>query len=190
MMSIEEAINAYPGRLLALDLGSTTGWCFQNPFLANHGGTRRFDRKRGDNLAMRFVSFRAWLQELYQVYHFDVVVYESAGHHAGANDAHVFGGFEAALHEFCMQKTHATNGYDRPELAITTHPSTAIKKFAVPRELGGGRASKDRMVEMCRCRLGIVPQTHDEADARFLLCLELADKTAWALPAVESQTSK
>jgi Holliday junction resolvasome RuvABC endonuclease subunit len=157
------------GAILALDLGTRTGW-------ASWDGTRResgvqvFDVKRGESPGMRFVRFNRWLGELLTrpsygivghvpVNHFDLVVYEAA-HHRGGAATEVCVGMVTRVLEAC-----ALRGIEH----ASVHSAT-LKKFAT----SNGRASKEEMLKAVNERfcgsLYRGPVSDDnEADAIALL---------------------
>lgn len=144
--------------LLALDLGTTTGFC-----CGNHehlvSGVWLLKQGRFDGGGMRFVKFRSELNEVGIAYKLDRVAYEEVRRHIGTDAAHVYGGLQAILTEWCE-----TNGIPYEGIPVGT-----IKKFAT----GKGNANKDAMVAYAR-RLGTHIENDNEADAIALFQLVMA----------------
>jgi hypothetical protein len=160
--------------ILALDLGTRTGWA-----LAEQGrtesGVQVFDVKRGESPGMRYLRFNRWLSDvchagLGAVFGTDrlavgVIVYEQT-HQRGGAATEVAAGFSTRVQEFCAQ-------YGLEHAAI--HSGT-LKRWAT----GRGNADKPAMVAAAQ-RRGYQGADEDEADARLLLGYALAE----LLPALE-----
>ena len=138
--------------VLALDLGTTTGWA-----------TDRDDRvafghfcvaKKDDCKAERLVLFRDELDRLVVCYKPTVIAYENA----------------------CVQRGHAAQWWAQWEAIVLltaadmrvacfhVHPST-LKKFVT----GRGNAPKNEMINWAKVYAGAQDLTHDEADAVAVL---------------------
>lgn len=147
------------GAILALDLGTKTGWAIWSLHRETVSGVISFHPSRFEGGGMRYRRFRQWLEaqwhdasrdkELSDVY------FEEVRRHKGVDAAHVYGGFLATLTEWC-------EGHNLPYAGI---PVQTIKKFIS----GHGNASKDKVIEAVRAR-GFLPQDDNEADALALLC--------------------
>ena len=88
--------------LLALDLGTTTGFALRGADGAITSGTAEFRLDRWQSGGMRFLRFKHWLTEIkHQAGGVDLVVYEQVRRHAGVDAAHVFGGWLAILTAWC-----------------------------------------------------------------------------------------
>ena len=141
--------------VLALDLGSTTGWALRGRDDHITSGTivHRNDRWQGGG--MRFLRFRQWLTEMKHVSGgIDAVVYEEVRNHAGTDAAHLFGGWLAILSAWCEHHGIPYEGV----------PVGTIKRFAT----GKGNADKAAMVAAMKAR-GFNPADDNEADALALL---------------------
>lgn len=145
--------------LLALDLGTSTGFCLGTQ-RSNVSGTQNFKPGRYDGGGIRFVRFRKWLNELKAAYPIDHVVYEEVRRHNGTDAAHVYGGLMATLTAWCEENSVPYEGV----------PVGAIKKWAT----GKGNADKAAM-KQAAVRLGYAPLTDDEADAICLFHTKLAN---------------
>ena len=141
--------------LLALDLGTTTGWAL----LARDGsitsGSASFKPQRFEGGGMRFLRFKRWLTEIKQSADgIDAVYFEEVRRHLGVDAAHAYGGFMAHLTAWC----------EHHQIPYQGIPVGTIKKHAT----GKGNASKDEMIAAVR-NLGHTPADDNEADALALL---------------------
>jgi Holliday junction resolvasome RuvABC endonuclease subunit len=141
--------------VLALDLGTRTGWAHAGADQIVTSGVTEFRNDRWQGGGMRFLRFRAWLDEMRRLTGgFDQLVYEQVRRHAGADAAHVFGGWLAILSVWCEQNGIAYQGV----------PVGTIKRHAT----GKGNAPKDAMIAAARAR-GFNPTDDNEADALAIL---------------------
>lgn len=152
------------GVLIALDLGTTTGWALSQAGVIT-SGSQSFKGGRYDGGGMRYLRFRRWLDELRGGSTVRLVVFEEVRRHLGVDAAHVYGGMLATLTAWCEQHQIPYEGI----------PVGTIKKFAT----GKGNASKAEMIDYASS-LGLVPQDDNEADAIALLHFELSRETALA----------
>lgn len=141
------------GAVLALDLGTVTGWALRHPRGDISFGSQSFKPGRFDGGGMRFLRFKRWLVEM-KGGGLDAIYFEEVRRHAGVDAAHCYGGFLGVLTAWCEQHAIPYEGV----------PVGTIKKFAT----GVGNASKDAMVAAMRLR-GFDVTTDDEADAVALL---------------------
>ena len=84
-----------PNNILALDLGTTTGWAR----MANGkvcSGSVNFKPSHFDSAGCRFSRFARWLNDNH-CYGFDDVVYEAVRRHNGTIAGQTYGGFMATL---------------------------------------------------------------------------------------------
>lgn len=139
--------------VLALDLGTTTGWAFGRggDFVS---GVWSLKGGRFEGGGMRFLRFRGFLDKIRQVWDADKVVYEEVRRHAGTDAAHVYGGLQAVLTSFCEEN----------DIPYESVPVGTIKKFWT----GKGNANKDAMITECGNR-AIHVADDNEADAVALL---------------------
>lgn len=141
--------------ILALDLGTHTGWALQHPDGAITSGTEQFRPQRFEGGGMRFLRFKRWLNELLTATdHINAVFFEEVRRHAGVDAAHAYGGFMGLLTAWCEHHNIPYQGV----------PVGTIKKHAT----GKGNAGKDEMVSSVR-RRGHDPVDDNEADALALL---------------------
>lgn len=138
-------------KLLALDLGTTTGFCCGTP--EHHvSGSWRLKIDRFSDWKQRLVKLRGHLNEYYNAYVFEQVVVEEVRRHAGTDAAHLYGALLGTVQIWC----HDHN--DMPHSAV---PVGTIKKFTT----GKGNASKQDMINAVRARWGVLTDDHNEADA-------------------------
>ena len=141
--------------ILALDLGTTTGWALRGSDGHITSGSESFRPQRFEGGGMRFLRFKRWLTELKAVTSgIDALHFEEVRRHVSTDAAHVYGGFLATLTAWC----------EHHQIPYQGVPVGTIKKYAT----GKGNASKDEMVASARAR-GHAPVDDNEADALALL---------------------
>jgi len=159
-------------RVLALDLGTNTGWamnvhqlmeeieCGDDIVLARHitsSGIKIFD---GEISGWRYLAFKQWLDSQISTYKIDHIVYEET-FSKGAYAARILHGFLAML-----QFTFAQRYPDvKTRLTMTKVRPSTLKKFST----GYGRATKDDMIQEYIKRFSYVPADDNEVDALWLL---------------------
>jgi crossover junction endodeoxyribonuclease RuvC len=144
--------------LLALDLGTTTGFAIRD--LKSSlvlSGRWEFKNSRYEGGGMRYLRFRRELEKLYGGAPISVVAFEEVRRHAGTDAAHVYGGLLATLTAFCEENSIPYEGI----------PVGTIKRFWT----GKGNASKEQMIEAA-VRHGYEPIDDNEADAIAILHLK------------------
>ena len=153
-------------RMLALDLGTKTGWALHGQDQSITSGTIEFKNDRWQGGGMRFLRFKQWLTEIKQMAGgLDAVFVEEVRRHAGVDAAHAYGGFLAHVTAWCEH--HAI-----PYEAV---PVGTIKRHAT----GKGNANKDAMIVAVRNR-GFDPADDNEADALALLGWAMAHRMGGA----------
>ncbi|WP_198370260.1 crossover junction endodeoxyribonuclease RuvC [Roseomonas rosulenta] len=141
--------------VLALDLGTTTGWALRSRDGGITSGTITFKPSRFEGGGMRYLRFRSWLGELAALAgSLTRIAFEEVRAHAGTDAAHIYGGFLAHLSAWCEERGVAYEGV----------PVGTIKRFAT----GRGNADKAAMVAAIQAR-GFRPADDNEADAIALL---------------------
>ena len=141
--------------ILALDLGTTTGWALRTPDGAITSGTQSFRPQRFEGGGMRFLRFKRWLTEVKaSADGIDSLHFEEVRRHVSTDAAHAYGGFLATLTSWC----------EHHQIPYQGVPVGTIKKHAT----GKGNASKDEMITAMR-KLGHVPTDDNEADALAIL---------------------
>ena len=140
--------------ILALDLGTTTGWAMLCDGTIT-SGSQSFRPQRFEGGGMRFLKFKRFLSDTKACTDgLDAVYFEEVRRHAGVDAAHAYGGFMAHLTAWC----------EHHELPYQGVPVGTIKKSWC----GHGNASKSLMIARARF-LGHNPEDDNEADALALL---------------------
>ena len=146
--------------LLAIDLGTQTGWALQTREGTIVSGSESFKPGRFEGGGMRFLRFKRWLTEIkHSVDGLDAVYFEEVRRHAGVDAAHAYGGFMGQLTAWC----------EHHQIPYQGVPVGTIKKHAT----GKGNASKEDMIAAAR-RQGFDPADDNEADALALLAWAIA----------------
>ena len=150
-----------PGAVLALDLGTATGWALRDGGGVITSGTVSFRPDRFCGGGMRFLRFKNWLTEVKNTAGgIDAVYLEEVRRHAGTSASQIYGGWLAILTAWCEHHSIPYQGV----------PVGTIKRHVT----GKGNASKDAVIAAVRAR-GFAPADDNEADAIALLL--------WALKA-------
>jgi Holliday junction resolvasome RuvABC endonuclease subunit len=145
--------------ILALDLGTQTGWALISRDGSITSGSQSFKPQRFEGGGMRFLRFKRWLTDIKQCNDgIDQVVFEEVRRHIGVDAAHAYGGFMGQLTAWC----------EHHQIPYQGIPVGTTKKHAT----GKGNASKDEMVASVRAR-GHAPVDDNEADAIALLYLAI-----------------
>lgn len=141
--------------ILALDLGTTTGWAVSGHDTSITSGTQSFKPGRFEGGGMRYLRFKRWLTEIEQsAAGLDAVYFEEVRRHAGVDAAHAYGGFMAHLTAWCEHRGIPYQGV----------PVGTIKKHAT----GKGNVGKQDVVAAMQT-MGYRPADDNEADALALL---------------------
>ncbi len=144
--------------LLALDLGTTTGWALRGAEGQIDHGSVSFKPQRFEGGGMRYLRFRRWLTEVKTAAEggdgIGAVHFEEVRRHLGVDAAHVYGGLLATLTAWC----------EHHQIPYQGVPVGTIKRRAT----GKGNASKDDVIAAMRA-LGYRVEDDNEADALALL---------------------
>ena len=141
--------------ILALDLGTTTGWAIRDFDGLITSGTVSFKPSRYDGGGMRYLRFTNWLTEIDRLSGpIEAIYFEEVRRHAGTDAAHVYGGLLAVLTSWGELRGVPYQGV----------PVGTIKKHAS----GKGNAPKQAMIDAARKR-GFNPADDNEADAIAIL---------------------
>ena len=141
--------------ILALDLGTITGWALRGSDGNITSGSESFRPQRFEGGGMRFLRFKRWLTELKAVADgIDTLHFEEVRRHVSTDAAHAYGGFLATLTAWC----------EHHQIPYQGVPVGTIKKHAT----GKGNAGKDEVIASVRAR-GHSPSDDNEADALALL---------------------
>jgi len=141
--------------LLALDLGTTTGWAIRASDGSIASGVLSLRPSRYDGGGMRYLRFRNWLGCVRRdTGPIGAIHFEEVRRHAGTDAAHVYGGLLATLTAWCEETGVPYQGV----------PVGTIKRFVTEK----GNADKQAVMEAVRAR-GFNPADDNEADAIALL---------------------
>ena len=141
--------------VLALDLGTTTGWALQAADGLITSGTVSFRPSRYDGGGMRYLRFRAWLDRIAgDTAGIAAIHFEEVRRHVGTDAAHVYGGLLATLTAWCEQRGISYQGV----------PVGTWKRCLC----GKGNAGKAAVMAAVRAR-GFHPSDDNEADAIAIL---------------------
>ncbi len=141
--------------ILALDLGTTTGWALRGSDGHITSGSESFRPQRFEGGGMRFLRFKRWLNELKAVTSgIDCLHFEEVRRHVSTDAAHAYGGFLATLTAWC----------EHHQIPYQGVPVGTIKKHAT----GKGNAGKEDVIASVTAR-GHAPVDDNEADALALL---------------------
>lgn len=150
--------------ILALDLGTTTGWAMRSHDNLVTSGTISLKPGRYEGGGMRYLRFTKWLDEIREISGSIVEIYfEEVRRHAATDAAHVYGGLMATLTAWAELRGVPYQGI----------PVGTIKRHAT----GKGNASKEAVITAVKAK-GFNPADDNEADAiALLLCAtEMADR--------------
>ena len=138
--------------ILALDLGTKTGWAINDDGVIR-SGMEDFTPKKGDHIGKRYHDFIFWVADMIIDYKPEYIYYEMP-HMRGRRATEVLHGYLTCLQETCYYQ-----GADEP---ISVHSGT-IKKFAT----GNGRASKEDMIEEANEFIGKVDWNPNYEDFKY-----------------------
>mgnify|MGYP006279033259 CR=1 FL=1 len=149
-------------KILALDLGTTTGWALRSGREKILSGTVIFKPSRFEGGGMRYLRFSQWLDQLLKsLIDLDVVYFEEVRRHSGVDAAHAYGGFLGCLTSWCEEHGVPYQGV----------PVGTIKQFIT----GKGNADKATVIAAIRSR-GFDISDDNEADALALLLWAISTK--------------
>ena len=147
-----------PVRILALDLGTRTGWAFSDGKRIE-SGVQVFDLQRGESPGMRFIAFMRWLDKMFEMTAFGLCAFEQS-HHRGGYATHLGENLVGRVEEFCAQM----------KIEHASVHSATLKKWIT----GKGNADKSALMIEANHRFPDRNVTdQDEADALCVL--------AWAM---------
>ena len=151
--------------ILALDLGTTTGWALRSANGPVAHGFVSFKSQRFEGGGMRYLRFGRWLADMLalsgsqtgsqtNLTGIGAVYFEEVRRHHGVDAAHVYGGLLATLTAWC----------EHHQIPYQGVPVGTIKRHAT----GKGNAGKNEMITCVQLR-GHTPCDDNEADALALL---------------------
>ena len=146
--------------ILALDLGTTTGWALRDQAGSITHGFVSFKPQRFEGGGMRFLRFKRWLTEIKATneHGINAVYFEEVRRHLGVDAAHVYGGLMATLTSWC----------EHHQIPYEGVPVGTIKRHIS----GKGNVSKDEVIKAVG-ELGFHVSDDNEADAIALLNLAI-----------------
>jgi hypothetical protein len=148
--------------ILALDLGTSTGWALRAYDGLITSGTVSFRPGRFDGGGMRYLRFTDWLTEIDRLSGpIAAIWYEEVRAHRGVDASHVYGGLMATLTAWAELRGVPYSGT----------PVGTIKRHVT----GKGNADKTAMIAAVRAR-GFSPADDNEADAIALLLWAIETK--------------
>jgi hypothetical protein len=141
--------------ILALDLGSTTGWALRNSRCRILHGAAAFRPTRFEGGGMRYLRFERWLDDTLKIVGgIDAVYFETVRRHLGTDASHIYGGFLAGLTSWCEENSIPYSGV----------PVGTWKRHVC----GKGNATKLDVIDAI-CARGFEPADDNEADAIAIL---------------------
>ncbi len=140
--------------ILALDLGTKTGWALLPRGGQITHGTESFAPRKSWSPGQRWQRFRTFLHEVVARHNVHVIAYEDVKRHIGTDAAHAYGAF-LALTELVA---------DSHRVRLVPVGVGTIKKHWT----GKGNADKAAMLAQARVR-GFHPETDNDADALAIL---------------------
>lgn len=147
---------------LALDLGTQTGWATHSSGVTV-SGTVSFKSGRYEGGGMRFLRFRKWLKEMFEIEKPNAVYFEEVRRHLSTDSSHVYGGLLAIL----------TAEAEAHSIAYQGIPVQTIKRHAT----GKGNAKKDAMIAAAKSRWPDHNIEDDnQADALWILSTAMEGK--------------
>lgn len=140
--------------ILALDLGTKTGYALRRRDGTVIHGTAIFSPRKSWTPGQRWQQFRVWLSDFMRENDVHVLAYEDVRRHVGTDAAHAYGAFLAIT-----QMLADSFGARLAPVGVGT-----IKKAWT----GKGNAGKDEMIAEAK-RRGFRPDTDNAADALAVL---------------------
>lgn len=140
-------------KILALDLGTKTGYCLGSSADWLVHDTMSFKVKGSEGPGQRYLKFHVWLRNLIREENIKFVYYEAVKRHRGVIAAHVYGGLLSQVQMICEAEKVQYAG-----VGVGT-----IKKHAT----GKGNADKGMMINACIA----IDQTPIDDNAADAICL-------------------
>ncbi len=143
-------------KILALDLGTKTGWAFGDMEDTNriYSGMQDFSLKRGESSGMRLLNFDKWVYDMLDKHKPEMVGYEMP-HHRGGHATQLLLGMLGILHVAC----------EKAGIEYSSVHSMTLKKSAT----GSGKASKKDMISAAMKKFNREITDDNEADALHIL---------------------
>lgn len=148
-------------KILAIDLGTKTGWASIDRNGKIKSGVQDFKTTRFESVGMRYLKFKRWLSDInIALDGVDIIYFEAVRRHLGVDASHAYGAFMGQLMVWC----------EHHQIPYQGVPVGTIKKFAC----NHGGASKQDMITSAKNN-GFDVETHDEADAIHILRYAISD---------------
>lgn len=152
--------------MLALDLGSHTGYALRKRDGKLIHGTKSFTPRKLWGPGQKWQQYRRWLSDMIVENNVTTIAYEDVKNHAGVLAAHAYGGFLAHLE--CVADQH--------RIELKPLGVTQVKRFWT----GEGNADKAAMMAQCKAR-GFRVEDDNDSDAVAILHLAVSREAAgWA----------
>jgi Holliday junction resolvasome RuvABC endonuclease subunit len=140
--------------ILALDLGTKTGWAIATRDGKRICGTESFVPRASWSPGQRGLRFRSWLAGMVVNHQITGIWYEIVHRHIGTQAAHLYGAYEMLM--FMVA--------DQNQLTVDSVGVGTIKKHAA----GSGRADKHQMIDAMRLK-GWIVDSDNAADAAAIM---------------------
>lgn len=164
--------------ILALDLGTKTGYALRRRDGRMVHGTEEFTPRASWAPGQKWLRFRSWLSATITEHSITQIAFEDVKRHGPGQvlAAHAYGGFRAMLEMVA----------DQHRVALVPFGVGQIKKHWT----GSGVAKKDDMLMQAKVR-GFAAVDDNNADALAILHLAIAkEKREWAAPPAKSKTRR
>ena len=159
----EEKPEVHARNILALDLGTHTGWAVRRRDGVIAHGTESFSPRKSWTPGQRWLRYRSWLSALIEREQVHAIAYELVHRHLGTEAAHAYGAFQA-LTEMSAEGRNI-------EL-LTVGVGTNKQHWT-----GKGNANKAAMIAEAK-RRGFRPDSDNSADALAILHWAIAREDA------------
>lgn len=140
--------------ILALDLGTKTGYAIRDRDGRTIHGTEVFTPRKSWTPGQRWQRFRSWLSDTIVKHQVNRIAYEDVRRHIGTDAAHAYGAFLAFVEVLA----------DSHNLTLQPVGVGTVKKHWT----GKGNAKKDEMIAEAK-RRGFRPDGDNSADALAIL---------------------
>lgn len=164
--------------ILALDLGTKTGFALRRRDGRMVHGTEEFTPRASWGPGQKWLRFRSWLSATITEHSITQIAFEDVKRHGPGQvlAAHAYGGFRAMLEMVA----------DQHRVALVPFGVGQIKKHWT----GSGVAKKDDMLMQAKVR-GFAAVDDNNADALAILHLAIAkEKREWAAPPAKPKTRR
>ena len=147
--------------ILALDLGTFTGYALRSPEGRITHGTQHFMQRRKWHPGQRWSDYRAWLSKLIETEQVTLIAVEDVRRHNGTTAGHVYGAYRSMTEMVAQQHN----------IRMAPVGVGVIKKSWT----GKGNAAKVDMMSEARLR-GFSPVDDNAADALAILHWAIASE--------------